>query len=261
MIYDRYQLIDSAFKNLFEGLDKFEDDGYFDLEAEPKQTTLDADIEDKEVIENCNTKRQDKSKKDLEEAEDLSVVTRPKKEKRVDKDWAKFYRSKRAAKVESKDSCLTEGSKKVKARIKRASTRGTLTEASDKVTLQITYEPYERYGSSGLKTIKVLGKDELSALKRAIDEMLLYITREQIEEENMSVDDIIEEIECSNGDGCDYIVEIKNLNTGNVLLSSDYEVEEYDDEEDFDESYKVKAKINRKGLKESCNTRKFLRRK
>lgn len=65
--------------------------------------------------------------------------------------------------------------------------------------------------------------------------MTLYINSdwaEEIKEEKGSyptVEEIIEEIAMSNGDGCDYIFYIKNRTSGEILL------DEGEPEEDWDE--------------------------
>lgn len=55
----------------------------------------------------------------------------------------------------------------------------------------------------------------------------MYLDVEQIEEENLSPEDIVEYLESVNGDGCDYITELKNVSTGEVLIKA----EDYDSEE------------------------------
>ena len=104
------------------------------------------------------------------------------------------------------------------------------TSKSANVKLKVTYEPYERYSSNGIKIATVSGADVLDALKKMVDHMSLYIDSDQIEEENMSADDVIEEISYSNGDGCDFIHNITNLTTNEVLLDEGAaEEEDWDD--------------------------------
>lgn len=104
--------------------------------------------------------------------------------------------------------------------------------SGNKVTLFCTFEPYERYGGGGrLRKVKATGTDNLSAISKLVDKMLLYIDSERIEEDEMTFEDVIDAIESSNGDGCDFIYELKD-NQGNVYISDEYE-EEY---EDVDES-------------------------
>ena len=115
----------------------------------------------------------------------------------------------------------------------------SLKESSDqKVRLYVEFYPYERYGSSeGLKRATVSGTDKLDAIKRLVDHMGLYIDSEIIEEANYSFEDVINSIVSSNGDGCDFIVVLKNKNSGEIYIEEDYEEEE-DWDDDFDESLK-----------------------
>ena len=99
------------------------------------------------------------------------------------------------------------------------------------VTLELEYYPYERYGKSALKRVKVKGDDLLHALTKMVDKMCLYLDSEQIEEAQMTPKDILDELDMTNGDGCDYIMYIKDLSTGEILLQGDYEGDEDVEEE------------------------------
>lgn len=104
---------------------------------------------------------------------------------------------------------------------------------TDNVKLQVEYAPYDRYGGEqGLKKATVSGVDLLDALKKMSDHMALYVDSYTIEEEDMTAQDVINNIERNNGDGCDYIVSLTDLNTGEVLVSADWYEEE---EEDWDD--------------------------
>lgn len=99
-----------------------------------------------------------------------------------------------------------------------------------KVKLQVTYEPYERFTRSGVKTAKVSGDDLLSALKKMCDNMTLYLDSESIEEDDMSAEEVIDSIGRSNGDGCDFIYSIKDLTNGKALFDEGwYAEEDWDD--------------------------------
>lgn len=98
--------------------------------------------------------------------------------------------------------------------------------ATQAINLEVSYETYERYSRGRHKTIKVSGTNLLDALKNMVDEMQLYLDSDQIDEEEMTPEDIIDEIETSNGDGCDYIYYIKNLTTGETLLDGEYDEED-----------------------------------
>ena len=121
----------------------------------------------------------------------------------------------------------------------------SLKESSDKrVRLYVEFYPYERYGGgSGLKKATVSGTDELDALKKLVDHMGLYIDSEEIEEEGYSFEDCINNIAMSNGDGCDFVVVLKNKDSGEIYFQENYEEEEdWDDE--FDESLKEAKEVN-----------------
>lgn len=102
---------------------------------------------------------------------------------------------------------------------------------TDKVTLTIQYYPYERHISTPLTRARVSGPNLLEALKNLVDKVGMYLDREQIEDEEMSPEDIIQYLMMVNGDGCDYITELKNASTGEILI----EAEDFDEEEDWDD--------------------------
>ena len=111
------------------------------------------------------------------------------------------------------------------------------TDDSGATVLEVEFEPYERYGRQGIKKLRAKGADLYQALCNMCDKMMLYLDSEQIQEEEMTPDDIIESIDSSNGDGCDYIFYIKNISTGEMLLQGDYTEDDfYADEEDYEEN-------------------------
>ena len=90
--------------------------------------------------------------------------------------------------------------------------------ATQAVNLEVSLETYERYQRGRHVTFRVSGTNLLDALKKMTDEAGLYLTSDEIDEEEMTPEDIINEIETSNGDGCDFIIYIKNLTTGEFLM-------------------------------------------
>lgn len=116
--------------------------------------------------------------------------------------------------------------------------------ANGRVKLYVEFYPYERYGGgSGLKKATVSGTDKLDALKKLVDHMGLYIDSEEIEEEGYSFEDCINNIAMSNGDGCDFVVVLKNKDSGEIYFQENYEEEEdWDDE--FDESLEEAKEVN-----------------
>lgn len=114
----------------------------------------------------------------------------------------------------------------------------TMSKSTGRVTLEVKFEEYERYGGGGIRTAKISGKDEFDALLKMCDKMHLYINSdwaEEIKEETGSyptVKEIIERIGMDNGDGCDYIFYIKNRTSGETLLDAGEPEEDWDDDVD-----------------------------
>lgn len=86
---------------------------------------------------------------------------------------------------------------------------------------------YEDYPDGNIRSISVEGTDRLDALKNMLDELLLYIDRATVEENQLSESEILNHLEERNGDGCDYIIKLTDETTGQVLM--DYPIEEYDE--------------------------------
>lgn len=99
---------------------------------------------------------------------------------------------------------------------------------SNQVRLHLEYEPYLRYERAGRRKANVTAPTLLEALKNMVDNLGLYLSVDEIEEEGYSPEQIIESIQSTNGDGCDYIIILKNVTTGEVYIDDYYE----DDEED-----------------------------
>lgn len=87
-----------------------------------------------------------------------------------------------------------------------------------KVTLQVKFVEYKRLDQGTNRAATVSGATLLAALQKMVDNMLLYIDSDQIEEEGWTAEEVLDEIEMSNGDGCDYIYFLKNLTTGEVYI-------------------------------------------
>lgn len=96
---------------------------------------------------------------------------------------------------------------------------------SNSTTLEIMYDPYERYGSKPIRTIRVEGDNLVDALANYVEsgEVLVYLDKDTIEEENMNARQIIQQLKDENGDGCDWIYYMKNLNTGKFLIKENYD--------------------------------------
>lgn len=104
-----------------------------------------------------------------------------------------------------------------------------ITAADNLVKLHVEYKPYERYETSGIKKANITAPTEREALAKMADNMNLYITGDEIRDEASfpETNDIIEEIAASNGDGCDFIYELKNV-TDNFLYIDEGQGEEED---------------------------------
>lgn len=87
------------------------------------------------------------------------------------------------------------------------------------VKLYVEYYPYERYGGGKKKKVNITGTDLRDALYKMVSNMRLYLYPEDIEDDDMTAEEILESIESSNGDGCDYITKLENKTTGELLLS------------------------------------------
>lgn len=127
----------------------------------------------------------------------------------------------------------------------------TISAATDTTRLYVEFYPYERYGigsAPGRKSATVSGRNLLAALKKLVDKMQLYVDSDLIEEEGWTAEDVINQIDMSNGDGCDHIVILKNLDTDEVLITGFDDMEEMedwdDDEDDIESSTEVTASTN-----------------
>lgn len=100
--------------------------------------------------------------------------------------------------------------------------------SSNPTKLRVKFEPYDRYESHPIKTATVSGETLLDALCKMVDRMALYITSEDIIDEGYTAQEVIDSIDSSNGDGCDFIILLENLTTGEVLMDwrDGYEEEE-----------------------------------
>lgn len=110
-----------------------------------------------------------------------------------------------------------------------------VTAAANTVRLYVEFYPYERYTQTSRKTATVSGRDLLHALKKMVDRMRLYIDSDAIEDYGWTAEQVIDNIQSSNGDGCDYIVILKDINTDEVYIEAfdEMETEDWDEDEDY----------------------------
>lgn len=90
------------------------------------------------------------------------------------------------------------------------------------------YVKYEDYPDGNIKEATFSGSSRSEALKAMVDSLLLYLDVATIEDDNLSDEDIIKELEEQNGDGCDYIILLKDKKTGEVLMDYPYEEESWE---------------------------------
>lgn len=89
----------------------------------------------------------------------------------------------------------------------------------------------EVYGEGNIRKVKAQGKDNKEALLKLSDKLCLYISSEEVEEreedgEEQTFESLINEIKKCNGDGCDYIIYLKDLESGKSYINN---VEEDED--------------------------------
>ena len=104
--------------------------------------------------------------------------------------------------------------------------------ASAPVELYVEFEPYERYDKQPIKKAKIKRASLREALAAMADNMSIYVEPDSIMSEDAfpTEQDIINDIQYSNGDGCDFIYLLKNLTDGTVYIDeglTDDEVEEW----------------------------------
>ena len=105
-------------------------------------------------------------------------------------------------------------------------------EKSSEVTLEVKFDPYNRFGYDPTKIARVSGKDLLHALSKMVDKMAVYLDSEAIQEDNYTAQEIIANIASNNGDGADFVYYIKDLTNNVTLFQSNYVPE--DNIEDWD---------------------------
>lgn len=87
---------------------------------------------------------------------------------------------------------------------------------------------YEEYPDGGVRSATFKGADLRDALKNMVSSLGFYLDENQIEDDDMSAEDIIEELESRNGDGCDFIITLKDKSTGQMLMDYQDSFEEED---------------------------------
>lgn len=83
------------------------------------------------------------------------------------------------------------------------------------VKLDVLYEI--AYPEGELVKSTFSGETEKDALLDMLETVYMYLSSEEAEE--LTVDEIIEELTCQNGDGCDFIYSIENVANGKTYLN------------------------------------------
>ncbi len=123
-----------------------------------------------------------------------------------------------------------------------------MNESTEEIVIEAFYHKYERYESGGYARRRGKGKTEKEALLNLLDKLNAWIDSDYIQEEEeetgkeLLVKDIIEMLEQNNGDGADFIIEMRNLTTGEVYINGYFD-DEGDDlyEETSINTYKAKT--------------------
>ena len=90
------------------------------------------------------------------------------------------------------------------------------------------YVKFEDYPDGNIKEDTFSGSSRSEALKEMVSSLLLYLDVNTIEDDDLSDEDIIKALEERNGDGCDYIILLKDMKTGEVLMDYPYEEESWE---------------------------------
>ena len=86
------------------------------------------------------------------------------------------------------------------------------------ITLQCIVEPYDRHIHHSVRRVTVKGETLLKALMELVDRINVYIDSEDIEDREMTAEDVVNNLKESNGDGCDMIYLLECITTGEVLI-------------------------------------------
>lgn len=100
------------------------------------------------------------------------------------------------------------------------------------MSIKVVYQPYERYQETPISEGRITAPDLRTAILALLDEIGMYVDSEEVlelEEENgkkWTAEELIDNfISSVNGDGCDFVFNITNEETGEIIFNSndDYE--------------------------------------
>ena len=100
------------------------------------------------------------------------------------------------------------------------------------VRIKVLYQTYTRYQEMPISEGHITAPDLRTAILALLDRIGMYADSEEIlelEEENgkkWTAEELIDNfISSVNGDGCDFVFNIKNEETGEIIFNSDYDYE------------------------------------
>ena len=98
------------------------------------------------------------------------------------------------------------------------------------IRIKVVYQRYERYQETPISEGHITAPDLRTAILALLDKIGMYADSEvvlELEEENgkkSTAEELIDNFICSvNGDGCDFVFNIKNEETGEIIFNSDYD--------------------------------------
>lgn len=100
------------------------------------------------------------------------------------------------------------------------------------VRIKVVYQRYERYQETPISEGRITAPDLRTAILALLDRIGMYADSEEIlamEEENgnkWTAEELIDKfISRVNGDGCDFVFNITNEETGEIIFNSNYDYE------------------------------------
>ena len=100
------------------------------------------------------------------------------------------------------------------------------------IRIKVVYQRYERYQETPISEGHITAPDLRTAILALLDKIGMYADSEEIlalEEENgrkWTAEELIDKfISRVNGDGCDFVFNITNEETGEIIFNSNYDYE------------------------------------
>ena len=100
------------------------------------------------------------------------------------------------------------------------------------IRIKVVYQRYERYQETPISEGHITAPDLRTAILALLDNIGMYVDSEEIlelEEENgkkWTAEELIGNfISSVNGDGCDFVFNITNEETGEIIFNSNYDYE------------------------------------